>query len=115
VSERGARVPLIVRCPGTVQAGVVSGELADLTDVLPTLAEMGGARIPGGHIIDGVSLAPTLRGEPGEHRPWIFSFRGTALRLLIWYRRQRAEGFTVCARKEDADKETIREIVIQGI
>ena len=37
-----------------------------------------------------------------------------ALRLLIWYHRQRKDGFTVCARKDEGGKEIVREIVIQG-
>lgn len=81
VTELGARVPLIVRCPGTVKAGVVSRELVDITDVLPTLAEFAGAGWPEGHPIDGVSLVPTLRGEAGTHRDWIFSYLGAG-RLL---------------------------------
>jgi arylsulfatase A len=76
VSELGCRVPLIVRWPGTVPAGVVSRELADVSDVFPTLAELAGAAVPAGHVIDGVSLAATIRGGKGEHRPWIFGFLG---------------------------------------
>ena len=76
VSELGARVPLIVRCPGLVKAGVVSRELVDITDVFATMADLTGASVPEGHVIDGKSLAPTLRGEPGRHRDWIFSFLG---------------------------------------
>ena len=77
VTELGARVPFIVRCPGTVRPGVVSRELTDISDILPTLADLAGARIPEGHPIDGKSLAPILRGASAEHRPWIFSFLGT--------------------------------------
>ncbi|MBE3097382.1 MAG: sulfatase-like hydrolase/transferase [Planctomycetes bacterium] len=86
VSELGARVPLIVRWPGTVAAGTVSRELADVSDVFPTVAELAGARIPDGLVIDGVSLAPTLRGGKEEHRPWIFSFlgQGRVLRDKRW-------------------------------
>lgn len=86
VTELGARVPLILRCPGTVKAGAVSRELTDITDVLPTLADFAGARIPQGHKLDGVSLAPVLRGGAAEHRPWIFSFlaKGRILRDKRW-------------------------------
>ena len=38
-----------------------------------------------------------------------------ALRLLVWYRRQREEGFIVCARKEEEGREIIREIIIEGL
>lgn len=74
VTELGARVPLIVSQPGTVRAGVVSDELVDLTDVLPTLAEMAEAPLPTDRTIDGKSLAPTLKGETKTHREWAFSY-----------------------------------------
>ena len=70
----GARVPFIVRCPGTVRSGIVSDELVDLTDVLPTLVDFAGARLPADREIDGVSLRPTLTGETAPHREWIFSY-----------------------------------------
>lgn len=73
-AELGARVPLIVSCPGTVLSGVVSEELVDLSDVLPALAEFAGAPLPKDRPIDGRSLAPTLCGEQGTHREWIFSY-----------------------------------------
>jgi arylsulfatase A-like enzyme len=84
--ERGVRVPLIVSCPGTVAAGVVSDELVDLTDVLPTLADFGGAKIPPIHAIDGKSLKSTLLGGREPHRPWIFSYlgQGRMLRDRRW-------------------------------
>lgn len=55
--EEDIKVPLIVRGPG-VPAGVVRHELATLVDIVPTLAEMGGATmtIP----VDGRSLYPLL-------------------------------------------------------
>lgn len=86
VTELGARVPLIVRCPGTVKAGVVSRELVSAADIFPTLVEMAGAALPSGHVIDGKSILPTLRGEQVEHRPWLFSYLGTGriLRTKGW-------------------------------
>jgi len=76
VTELGVRVPLIVRCPGTVKAGVVSRELASGADVFATLQEFSGAALPAGHVIDGKSLGHTLRGEGGQHREWLFSYLG---------------------------------------
>jgi arylsulfatase A-like enzyme len=72
--EEGVRVPLIVRCPGTIPAGVVSRALTDVTDILPTLAELAGAPLPEGLVLDGTSLVPVLRGERERHREWIFSY-----------------------------------------
>lgn len=73
-TERGARVPFIVRAPGLVKARAVSDELTDFSDVLPTLAELAGAPLPKDVTFDGRSLVPTFRGEPGTHREWIFSY-----------------------------------------
>ena len=75
-TELGVRVPMIVNCPGTVRAGVVSDELIDFSDVLPTLADLAGAVLPHGHEIDGRSFAPILRGEKCQPREWIFSYLG---------------------------------------
>lgn len=107
ISERGVRVPFIVRCPGVVKPGVVSRALTDITDVLPTLADMAGSRVPDGHPIDGRSLAPVLRGESERHRDWIFSFRnrGRVLRDERWLlERDEAKGverFFDCGDRRD--------------
>lgn len=73
-TEQGARVPLIVSAPGTVAEGVVSAELVDLTDILPTLADFAGASLPADRVIDGRSLRPTLEDPAVPHRAWIFSY-----------------------------------------
>src|SRR5690606_30027548 len=85
VIERGVRVPLIVRGPG-IAAGRVRDELVDLTDVLPTLAELAGAPLPNDREIDGVSMVPALLDRPGPRREWIFSYLGTerSLRDRRW-------------------------------
>lgn len=71
--ERGPRVPMIVNCPGRIKANGASKELVDFTDILPTLADFAGARLPAGYVVDGTSFAPALRGETGKGREWIFS------------------------------------------
>jgi len=71
--QTGIRVPLIARWPGTIEAGQVNGDLVDASDFLPTLADLGGAEIPGDWPIDGISFAPLLRGSPREkEREWAF-------------------------------------------
>lgn len=72
VSELGARVPCIVCGPG-VKQGVVSRALGDLTDIMPTLAEISGAALPEDRPFDGHSMLPVLRGETAAHRHWIYS------------------------------------------
>lgn len=70
--EGGSRVPLIVNWPGTTPKGVVLQDLIDFSDMLPTFAELGGAKLPGDRKIDGRSFAPQLRGEKGQPRDWAY-------------------------------------------
>jgi len=70
--ERGPLVPMIVNCPGIVKPIGPCDELVDLSDVLPTLADLAGANLPDDYAIDGHSFAPILRGETGKGREWIF-------------------------------------------
>ncbi len=49
--EKGPRVPMIANGPGLVKAMGPSDELVDFSDVLPTLAELGGARLPAGYVV----------------------------------------------------------------
>jgi arylsulfatase A len=72
--EIGVRVPLIVRWPGRIAGGSVSPALTDLSDILPTLADLAGAKLPEDREIDGRSLKPILLGESSRHREWIFSY-----------------------------------------
>lgn len=77
--EGGIRVPMIVRGPGRVPAGVVSHRVWAFWDFLPTAAELAGASAPEG--IDGKSAAPALLGRsepPGRDEPlyWEFHERG---------------------------------------
>ncbi|MHB1177721.1 MAG: sulfatase-like hydrolase/transferase [Daejeonella sp.] len=85
VTELGARVPCIVRGSG-VKRGIVSRALGDLTDIMPTLAELSGAELPKDQPFDGHSLVPVLRGEKEKHRDWIYSHLddGRVLRDQRW-------------------------------
>ncbi len=56
--DGGIRVPMLVRWPGTVAAARVSDTVWAHWDLLPTLADLSGARAPGG--LDGVSMRETL-------------------------------------------------------
>lgn len=75
-TELGARVPMIVNAPGLVKTRGATDELSDLSDVLRTLCDLSGASVPKDRPIDGVSLAPFLRGETEQTRDWIFSYIG---------------------------------------
>mmetsp|Transcript_30084 Transcript_30084/g.79257 ORF Transcript_30084/g.79257 Transcript_30084/m.79257 type:complete len:559 (-) Transcript_30084:61-1737(-) len=63
--ENSARVPLIVRAPWVRgSAGLQAGTLAELVDVMPTLAELAGVDLPSGEALDGTSLVPAMQGSP---------------------------------------------------
>ncbi|QTN32711.1 sulfatase-like hydrolase/transferase [Akkermansiaceae bacterium] len=71
MTDRGTRVPLIVRWPGRIKAGSACGDLIDFSDMLPTLCEIGGAPLPAGKI-HGRSFMPQLLGEAGNPRDWVY-------------------------------------------
>ena len=71
--ERGPRVPMIVNCPGIVERLGAVDALTDLSDILPTLAELARAKLPDGYVVDGKSFLPILRGRKKNVRDWIFS------------------------------------------
>ena len=64
--EGGIRVPFIVRWPGHVAAGTESDLPFAFYDLLPTFCELAGTEAP--EAIDGLSIAPTLLGQPTRQR-----------------------------------------------
>jgi hypothetical protein len=59
--DQGTHVPLIIHDPRAKKRGVVDGIVRDV-DVTPTLYELCGVTPPAD--VDGLSLAPQVRGEP---------------------------------------------------
>lgn len=59
--EGGIRTPMIVRWKGRIKPGTVSNFPWYFADVMPTLAELAGAKLPDG--VDGISIVPTLLGK----------------------------------------------------
>ncbi|MBB3955652.1 sulfatase-like hydrolase/transferase [Novosphingobium sediminicola] len=66
----GTHVPMIIRAPGKLPAGVTRDGLFDFADIMPTIAEASGAQAPTG--IDGVSQWAVAKGEKASARGWIF-------------------------------------------
>ncbi len=64
--EESVRVPLIVSVPGTRQAGARTGVVAELIDLYPTLASLGGLRSQAPSILQGRDLAPWLEAPGGD-------------------------------------------------
>lgn len=67
----GTHVPLIVRAPGRVAPGGSSSALFDFLDVVPTFAEIAGAKLAPG-AIDGVSQLGVITGRMPRARDTIF-------------------------------------------
>ena len=79
MTENGTRVPMVISWPAKLKGGLVSEDLVDFADIMPTLCEVAGAPLPEvtenrAVQTDGVSLVPALLGQTRE-KPWIY----------IWY------------------------------
>ena len=86
MQEGGSRVPLIANWSGVTPAGKVLNDLIDFSDFFPTIADLGGAKLPEGVKLDGQSFAAQLRGEKSKSRESIFVQLGSH-----WYARN--QGF----------------------
>ena len=60
--EGGIRAPLLARWPGTIEAGTVSDHISSFQDFVPTIAALLNQPVP--RSVDGISMLPTLRGQP---------------------------------------------------
>ena len=69
--DYGTRVPLQVRWPGKIKAGVRTDAMVSWVDILPTLIDLASGKVPSD--IDGKSFAPVLLGEGKKHREMIFT------------------------------------------
>jgi arylsulfatase A-like enzyme len=70
--EGGVRVPMIVRAPGVTQPGSECGEPVISTDFYPTILELAGLPLRGEQHVDGISLAPLLKGGDALPRAAIY-------------------------------------------
>lgn len=63
IFDGGHRVPFLVRWTGRVKSGTVVDELVCLTDLLATVADIAGERLPSDAGEDSVSFLPLLEGR----------------------------------------------------
>lgn len=84
MDDAGTRVPLIVHFPNKIKTGLVTDELVDFTDFLPTVCELAGVKFDKN--IDGQSIMPTLTGKGKRNKKQVY----------IWY-----------GKKGDAEKATV--------
>lgn len=69
-TEGGIRVPMIASWEGMIKGGRTSQHVSAFWDVLPTLCELSGARVPSE--VDGLSFVPNLLGEPQEPHEFLY-------------------------------------------
>lgn len=70
--EGGYRVPLVVRWKGHIAASATCDRVTGFEDWLPTILELAGAKSTTPASVDGISFAPTLRGQTQEPRPFLY-------------------------------------------
>lgn len=99
-TEAGSHVPFVINCPGTIPEGIVTDDIIDFSDVLPTLADITNVPVPE-VTLDGRSFWPQCQGEEGNPRDWIFQYyypkfkpaaekhgQGVRSREVVWAQNQ---------------------------
>jgi arylsulfatase A-like enzyme len=75
ISQKGTHVPLIIYAPWLTKHGE-QDVLVNMCDMLPTIAELGGFKLPANYEINGESLVPFLFGDQPTHREWLYAYKG---------------------------------------
>ncbi|EMI15938.1 heparan N-sulfatase, partial [Rhodopirellula maiorica SM1] len=83
--DEGIRVPLIVAQSGRIQAGTRTDAMVSWVDILPTLIDIAGGKVP--NHLDGRSFAKVLRGETDSHRERIFTTHSGDLLMNVYLSR----------------------------
>ena len=90
LTDEALQVPLLVRGPG-VPAGTTSDLPVTLVDLPATFASL--TRVSPGWLVDGTSLAPTLRGEDQQFRDTTLVQTGSAVEDGWSHRGVRTDGY----------------------
>jgi len=70
--EGGVRVPLIACWPGVIPSGRTNNTPVITPDLYPTVLELAGVADAPGHVVDGISLAPLMKGVGSIRREAIY-------------------------------------------
>ncbi|MGB1814545.1 MAG: sulfatase-like hydrolase/transferase [Rubripirellula sp.] len=78
MTDTGTRVPMIAHWPrGISDPGRVADDLIEFVDVMPTVCDVTGAKLPDNYPGDGTSIASVIKNTPNARvKDWIY----------IWYR-----------------------------
>jgi len=68
--EGGVRVPMIASWPGKIKAGTVSNHISAFWDVMPTMCDLAGIKIP--ENTDGISFLPELKGQKQKEHGYLY-------------------------------------------
>lgn len=84
--EGGIKVPFIVNFPGKIKPNQTKDNLIYFPDVMPTLADLSGAKLP--QHVDGISFKPLLKGKKQNTNDrilyWEFPGQQVAIRKGKW-------------------------------
>lgn len=73
--QKGPHVPLLVYAPGmNLSKQGLQDILVDMSDIVPTVADIAGVKIPDSYEINGKSLYPYLFTREIQHREYIYSY-----------------------------------------
>ena len=71
--QKGVHVPMIIYAPGMTKHGR-QDVLVNMSDLLPTIAELAGVEIAEDYEHNGQSLVPFLFTDQPKHRDWIYGY-----------------------------------------
>lgn len=108
--ECGSLVPLIANWPGVISPNKLTNDLIDASDILPTLADLAGAKLPANKVLDGKSFVPQLQGKKGNPRDWIFMELGNQ-----WYVRDQKFKLNRAGELFDMSKAPFEENLVSNI
>jgi arylsulfatase A len=88
--DPGTHVPFVAWGLPEIPAGSVSDDLADMSDILPTICDVAGVPIDQDYVIDGRSMRSQLYGLSRDPRRWLYGYyfdsRNPATRRMAWVR-----------------------------
>ena len=70
--DNGTHVPMIANWTGRLAEGLVSSKLVDFSDILPTMVDVAGSKLPLDRPWDGQSLLADMMGQAQPERPWVY-------------------------------------------
>jgi len=80
--DGGFKVPAIIRAPGKISEGVVIDQVTSTIDLLPTIANISGAKTPTDRVIDGTDISELLKGKTKDLDRAFYFYQHKELRAV---------------------------------